>query len=125
MTEYRSEDQKSYLLSSFYWGYAAGQLPAIALTKWLPSKNVFAFSIILASIFTILLPAFAAHSYVWCLTLRCLTGLAESAAFPAAFCLYNSWVPSSERTVMITVVMAGLYMVPNALITYYTLWFIN
>lgn len=114
---HRSEDQRGYLLSSFYWGYAVGQIPSVLLTNYIPAKNIFALSIVLASLITILLPWAAEHSFGLCLAGRTLTGLAESAAFPAAFHMYKSWVPSSERTIMITTVMAGIYMVRISIIT--------
>lgn len=81
------------------------------LTRYMQAKDLFVASIILASIFTILLPVAVEYSYSWALVIRTLTGLAESAAFPAAFQLYKHWVPSSEKTIMITCVMAGIYMV--------------
>ena len=78
------------------------------------AKDLFVTSIIIASIFTILLPVAVEYSYSWGLVIRTLTGLAESAAFPAAFQLYKNWVPASEKTIMITCVMAGIYMVRTA-----------
>jgi sugar phosphate permease len=105
-----TEDQHGIMLSSFYWGYAAGQLPSIFIVHRFGAKYVFAGSIFLAAIMTIILPMAAEVSYFAALVLRALTGLAESAAFPATYHMYPKWVPADEQTSMITVVMSGLYL---------------
>lgn len=107
----RSEGQREYVLSSFYWGYAFGQLPSILLSRHVSAKYLFGFSIALASICTLAIPVAAGSSLQLCLLLRAMAGLAESAAFPAAFHLYKSWITSSEKTIMIATVMSGMYMV--------------
>lgn len=111
----RNADQRGWLLSAFYWGYTVGQIPSVMLVKYMPAKNLFVLSIAMASLFTLLLPWASEQSFHLGLLARALTGMAESAAFPSAFYLYKSWVPYSEKTIMITVVMAGIYMVRVAL----------
>lgn len=105
------EYREGLLLSSFYWGYASGQLPSnYIIQRTGAAKWAFAFSIITASTLTILLPIIAHSSYHLCLVFRAGIGIAESAAFPAAFNLYPKWIPPNEQTLMITCVMSGLYM---------------
>ena len=102
-----NEYREGLLLSSFYWynqidvmcikftnhfcsieirGYASGQLPSnYIIQRTGAAKWAFAFSIITASTLTILLPIIAHSSYHLCLVFRAGIGIAESAAFPAAF----------------------------------------
>lgn len=105
-----TEDQRGLMLSAFYWGYAAGQLPSALLVQITGAKYLFAASIFFAAFLTILLPIAAEFSFGAALFLRAITGLAESAAFPATFYMYPKWVPAEEQTSMITMVMSGLYL---------------
>ena len=106
------------MLSSFYWGYSLGQIPAVLLTKYIPARHLFAISILMASLFTILMPIAVQQSYYWGLLVRAATGIAESAAFPCVFQLYNYWVPNSEKTIMITLVMSGVYLVSTKIVSH-------
>mmetsp|Transcript_4847 Transcript_4847/g.7378 ORF Transcript_4847/g.7378 Transcript_4847/m.7378 type:complete len:554 (-) Transcript_4847:25-1686(-) len=105
-----TEDQHGVMLSAFYWGYAVGQLPSAFIVQQCGAKPIFAWSILLASILTIILPVASEWSFSAGLIVRAFTGLAESAAFPATFHMYPSWVPEAEQTSMITCVMSGLYL---------------
>ena len=81
-----SENQKGLVLSAFYWGYAAGQLPASRLAQMYGAKWIFAFSILIPSVLTLLVPVVARYSFELALVLRMSIGFFESASFP---CMYH------------------------------------
>eukprot|EP01038_Epipyxis_sp_PR26KG_P017930 gene17930-25087_t len=49
-----SETQKGLVLSSFYWGYAAGLLPSSRLTQIYGAKWIFGLSVLIPSALTML-----------------------------------------------------------------------
>mmetsp|Transcript_19811 Transcript_19811/g.36886 ORF Transcript_19811/g.36886 Transcript_19811/m.36886 type:complete len:574 (-) Transcript_19811:40-1761(-) len=103
--------ERGFMLSSFYWGYTFGQLPSNYIVQRTgAAKMTFACSIFFASLLTILLPFAADISFQTCLVTRACIGLAESAAFPAAYNMYPKWIPANEQTIMITCIMSGLYL---------------
>lgn len=125
-----SEDEKGYVLSSFYWGYAAGQIPAVLYAKKYGARGLFGLSVLITSILTILMPLAAntslgrdwsmplflwninaSCSFVgWALFLRMMIGFFESASFPAVFYFLPFWVPKDEKTIMIPCILSGVYI---------------
>eukprot|EP01035_Chromulina_nebulosa_P022315 gene22315-28899_t len=59
-----SDIEKGYVLSSFYWGYALGQIPASIYTQLYGAKWLFGFSILIPSILTLLVPIASTTSLV-------------------------------------------------------------
>jgi ACS family glucarate transporter-like MFS transporter len=95
--------QLGYLFSAFGWSYAIGQIPGGWLLDRFGSKRVYAVSIGLWSIVT-MLAAFAGvltttvvASVAFLFVLRFLLGLVESPAFPANNRVAIAWFPTSER----------------------------
>jgi MFS family permease len=44
------------------------------------------------------------------LFIRVLIGLFESATFPCVFHFFSSWVPTSEKTILIPIILCGVYV---------------
>lgn len=92
-----------YLFSAFGWSYVLAQLPGGWLLDRYGSKMVYAGSIFLWSIFTLLqggvnlLTTTAASAVVVLFALRLLVGLAEAPSFPANGRIVAAWFPASER----------------------------
>ena len=102
---------KGLIFSSFYVGYAIGQIPSAFMTHWYGAKYLFGFSILLGSLFTLLFPFVIKHSFVAGFFWRMLTGLAASATFPSCYYFYKSWIPIPEKTVMVSTILSGVYLV--------------
>jgi MFS family permease len=98
------------VLSSFYWGYALGQIPSVLFAQIYGAKWLFGFSVLFTSIFTLFVPIAAESSVGWTLCLRCLIGLFESASFPAVFYFFPFWVPRNEKTFLIPFTYCGMYV---------------
>jgi ACS family glucarate transporter-like MFS transporter len=90
-----------YIFSAFSWAYVACQLPGGWLLDRFGSKRVYAASIFLWSLFTLLVGAvgFLAGltAIVALFTLRCLVGAAEAPSFPANSRIVAAWFPANER----------------------------
>lgn len=107
-----TEVQKGYVLSSFYWGYAIGQVPVsyLMLSGMISAKLVFGISVVVPSILTLLVPVCARHSFGMALVIRGLIGFIESASFPCCFHFYNFWIPLQDKTLMIACLLSGTYV---------------
>lgn len=110
-----SDSEKGVILSSFFWGYTLGQVPAVLIAQSFGPKNIFGAGILLPSIFSLFIPLAASYSMTLVLCLRFGMGLFNSVAFPCAYCFFSSWVPSSAKTTMIPTVYCGVYVVTSLL----------
>ncbi|SAL76856.1 d-galactonate transporter [Caballeronia terrestris] len=91
-----------YIFSAFSWAYVLSQLPAGWLLDRFGARRVYAASIFLWSLFTLLQSAIglagsAAAAVTTLFVLRFLMGAAESPAFPANAKVVASWFPTAER----------------------------
>lgn len=102
-----SETIKGLVLSSFFVGYLAMQVAGGWLAHRIGGKIVLGFAVIWWSIFTILTPAAAFISLTALIITRIALGLGEAVAFPASFALFSKWVPPTERSRAIAVLLSG------------------
>ena len=90
-----------YVFSAFGWSYVIAQVPGGWLLDRYGSRLVYAFSIIIWSIFTLMqgwvgfLGAGTAIAMLF--ALRFLVGIAEAPSFPANARIVAAWFPSNER----------------------------
>lgn len=105
-----TEEGKGYVLSAFYWGYAAGQIYAAEVVHYFGAKNTFGFSILLSGIVTLFVPVASEASYGLTLFIRCLVGLCESAIFPSVYQFIPVWIPLEEKTLMVPFIYSGSYI---------------
>ncbi|MBN6531721.1 MFS transporter [Acinetobacter pittii] len=91
-----------YIFSAFGWAYVIGQIPGGWLLDKFGARRVYFWSIMLWSLFTILLgfvdilgsiPLIIASLFL----LRFLVGLSESPAFPGNSQIVAAWFPTKER----------------------------
>jgi MFS family permease len=107
-----TEIQKGNVLSSFYWGYTAGQIPAsyLMMNGTLSPKWTFGLAVFIPSVLTILVPFFARSSFHMALFIRMLIGFVESATFPCCYQFYTIWIPLRSKTFIIAVLLSGTYL---------------
>ncbi|HEY4079974.1 MAG TPA: MFS transporter [Burkholderiaceae bacterium] len=92
-----------YVFSAFGWSYVIAQLPGGWLLDRFGSKKVYAYSILLWSVFTMLqggisfLTATAGTAVVVLFALRLLVGAAEAPSFPGNGRIVAGWFPANER----------------------------
>lgn len=104
-----SLNDQGLVLSSFFWGYAVGQIPGGRLAHRYGAKRVFALSILIPAVLTLLFPIACELSFGLALTLRALTGLCASPTFPCCFNFFYKWVSDKERPSVISTVISGMY----------------
>jgi ACS family glucarate transporter-like MFS transporter len=102
-----------YVFSAFGWAYVIAQLPGGWLLDRFGSRPVYAASILLWSLFTLLQGAvgFLAGGLLAAtlFTLRLLVGLAEAPAFPGNSRIVAAWFPSGERATAAAIFNSGQY----------------
>ena len=91
-----------YIFSAFSWAYVLCQIPAGWLLDRFGARRVYAASIFLWSLFTLLqssigLAGSAAAAVTTLFMLRFVMGAAEAPAFPANAKVVASWFPTKER----------------------------
>ncbi|KAL7294280.1 hypothetical protein TKK_0012295 [Trichogramma kaykai] len=102
------EYTQGIILSSYFWGYAATQIPFGRLAERLGGKYIFGMSIFVPSILTFLMPIGIEWGESTALiVLRMLMGVASGAMFPACSTLISYWSAPEERTKMCTIIFAG------------------
>lgn len=90
-----------YIFSAFGWAYVICQLPGGWLLDRFGSKRVYAWSIFLWSLFTLMVGGITLFSatiaVVLLFSLRFLIGAAEAPSFPANSRIVAAWFPANER----------------------------
>ncbi|XP_011178027.1 putative inorganic phosphate cotransporter [Zeugodacus cucurbitae] len=105
-----SEKTKSYLLSSFYWGYCVTQIPGSQLAHRFGGKITLLCSVVLSAILALLTPL-SVRLGDWQLfcALRVCQGLIQGSTFPSGHTLLSKWVPAEERSTLGTFCYTGVY----------------
>ena len=106
--------QMGYIFSAFSWAYVMAQIPGGWLLDRFGARRIYAVSICLWSVFTLLqawVGVFASMGAVMTalFMLRFAVGLAESPAFPANAKVVASWFPTAERGTASAIFNAAQY----------------
>lgn len=104
-----SEDQRGLILSSFFWGYAAGQVPFSKLAQYIGAKPIVMMSIFVPGALGFLFPYIARESFPAALFARVLIGLFSSGLYPSVYHLFPHWIPPDESTVLVPLATCGNY----------------
>ncbi len=90
-----------YVFSAFGWAYVLGQIPGGWLLDRYGSKNIYALTILLWSVFTLLhgyVGSFSGKTAVILLfALSFMVGLCKAPSFPANSRIVAAWFPTKER----------------------------
>eukprot|EP00112_Aurelia_sp_Birch-Aquarium-sp1_P022091 Seg611.11 transcript_id=Seg611.11/GoldUCD/mRNA.D3Y31 product="Vesicular glutamate transporter 1" protein_id=Seg611.11/GoldUCD/D3Y31 len=96
------------VLGSFYYGYMFLQVPGGYFAMKIGGTKIYGFGVLFASIFTLFTPP-AARSSVWALVaLRVAEGLSLGVMLPCNHQIWSYWAPRSERTILVTIALAGM-----------------
>jgi ACS family sodium-dependent inorganic phosphate cotransporter-like MFS transporter 5 len=87
-----TEQQKSMILSSFFWGYVVTQIPGGQLAKNVGGKVMLLVAIALCSLLNLLTPLFASFGFEAVVALRVVQGLCQGCIFPSTHTLLAKWV---------------------------------
>ncbi|EFA02691.2 hypothetical protein TcasGA2_TC008412 [Tribolium castaneum] len=96
------ENQRQELIGIFFWGFALTKIPSGRLAEVIGSRKVTGYSMLLASLLTILTPWISYSNYYILLSSRVLMGFLVGASWPAVMPLAARWVPPHEQTIFIS-----------------------
>lgn len=103
-----NEQTKSYILSSFFWGYVITQIPAGQMAQRFGPKVLLLFSLGVCSLLALLTPWFAhIGGSQLVIALRVVQGLCQGFVFPSTHTMLSKWAPVSERGTLGTYAYAG------------------
>lgn len=101
-------NNKSMILSSFFWAYIVFQIFAGYLGRKYGTKKFLLGTVFIDSTACILIPIvaekFGAHGVMVC---QIIEGLMQGFLFPSVHNIIGSWVPPSERSLLSTTTYIG------------------
>jgi len=103
-----SDTTKGLVMSSFFIGYMLFMAPSGWLANRIGGKVVLGAAVLWWSLFTLLTPTAAAVSLSVLIAARIAMGLGEAAMFPSAYNLYGRWVPATERSRAVALLIGGI-----------------
>ncbi len=104
-----SNKDKGWVLSAFLVGYLFSGIPGGFLSSRYGGKRVMTFAALFWSLFTVLTPWAAYHSYTALVACRVFLGVAEGMAWPAVHQLMSVWFPAAELGRAISFFTSGSY----------------
>ncbi|HKE43251.1 MAG TPA: MFS transporter [Steroidobacteraceae bacterium] len=103
-----TQTTKGSVLSAFFIGYLLFMIVSGWLARRYGGKRILAAAVVIWSVFTLLTPWAAQHSIAMLIAARIGLGIGEAAVLPAAFELFNVWVPAAERTRSVARFLSGV-----------------
>ncbi|XP_018793707.1 PREDICTED: putative inorganic phosphate cotransporter isoform X2 [Bactrocera latifrons] len=104
-----SEQTKSYLLSSFFWGYFVTQIPGSQLARKFGGKITLLLSIVLSGLLALLTPlSVRLGDWQLLFALRLCQGLLQGSTFSSTHTLLSKWIPAEERSSLGTFCYSGM-----------------
>jgi len=103
-----SDTVKGFVLSSFFVGYLLLQIGSGVLANRIGGKVVLGVAVVWWSVFTILTPPAAFMSLGVLIAARIALGLGEAATYPATWALFKHWVPPTERSRSVSILLSGI-----------------
>lgn len=101
------EYEQNMILGCFFWGYVLTELPGGRLAEVIGGHRVFGYSMLSASLLTLLTPFAAKLDYMAVVVLRVLLGLMLGATWPAIHPMTARWIPPTERSKFMSNMMAS------------------
>ncbi len=101
------EKRQGIVLSSFFFGYLALQIPGGNLAERRGGRFVFGLGVLFTCVFTLLTPIAAKLDFYALIVVRIMTGLGEGVTFPAMHAMLSHWAPKDERSRLGCVVYTG------------------
>ncbi|XP_019845822.2 putative inorganic phosphate cotransporter [Bactrocera dorsalis] len=104
-----TEEQKSYIISSFYWGYVVTQFPGGYLSRRFGAKIVMSVGVFASSVCSLVTPYLVCWGgwQIFCV-IRILQGLCQAALFPAIHEHIAKWSPPRERNLLGALTYSGV-----------------
>ncbi|XP_063690191.1 sialin-like [Bolinopsis microptera] len=105
-----SQEQQGYVLSSFFWGYWATQLPGAVICCYFGASKVFGIGLFIAILATFLCPFISGVNFWLFIALRLFIGLGQGVTFPVALNIIATWAPTSQFATFSALSSGGQYL---------------
>ncbi|XP_054714428.1 sialin-like [Uloborus diversus] len=102
-----SPEIEGLALGAVYYGQLVGFLPGGRLAELYGGKRTLIVFLLLASVFTTLIPVAARLSVVAFIACRFLVGIGTAPVIPVLFYMISRWIPESERSFNASFILAG------------------
>ena len=90
-----TKSDMTWIQSAFFWSYALAQVPSGWMSDRFGARGIYAFYIVLWSVFTGLIGM--AHGFMFLAMMRLGCGLWQAGAYPTSAALLGRWVPINRR----------------------------
>ncbi|UJR08726.1 hypothetical protein I4U23_012983 [Adineta vaga] len=104
-----STKTQGYILSSFFYSYAATQIPAGFLATTLGGRFLFGTSVGLCAFLTLFTPLCAHMGPTALIILRILEGFASGFIYPSLHFIWSKWAPKDDKSKLATIAFSGSY----------------
>ncbi|KAL0275646.1 UNVERIFIED_CONTAM: hypothetical protein PYX00_003443 [Menopon gallinae] len=98
---------QNIILGCFFWGYICTELPGGRLAEVFGARRIFGYSMLSASILTLLTPVACSVSHIAVIALRVVLGFMLGATWPAIPPMSAKWIPPMERSKFMANMMAS------------------
>ena len=105
-------EMQGILLSSYYYGYAAGQVPGGVLAGKFGGKRIMGISMMISGLATLLTHIAAITQVGLLIFVRIFIGLVAGANYPSAMVLMGYWSYESENTLLVALATTGAKISP-------------
>jgi ACS family sodium-dependent inorganic phosphate cotransporter len=102
-----TEYEQNMILGSFFWGYVLTELPGGRMAEMIGARPVFGYSMLLASMVTLLTPMAAKIGFYCIIFCRVFLGFTLGVTWPAILPLAANWIPPNERSKFMANMMAS------------------
>ncbi|XP_050326869.1 putative inorganic phosphate cotransporter [Bactrocera neohumeralis] len=103
-----SEQTKSLLLSSFFWGYVLMQIPGGQLAHRFGGKVMYLYGVGISGFLALFTPLSAQlGNWQFICAIRFLQGFCQGSLYPSTHTLLAQWAPPAERGILATICYSG------------------
>ncbi|XP_070208371.1 sialin-like [Littorina saxatilis] len=102
-----SNTMQGFVLSAFYYGYFATQIPGSLMARRLGGKNLISMALAGSAALALLTPLSARLHVGVLIAVRVLQGCLQGIVFPAVTVMFSKWVPHKERSRLVAFSFAG------------------
>ncbi|XP_052832455.1 sialin isoform X1 [Octopus bimaculoides] len=102
-----SNNLQANILAGYFYGYILTNILGGILADKYGTRNILGFSLVSASVLTLLQPSLSRISGYFTLVLRILTGLVSGPMFPSIQSLFGRWAPPLESSALLGLIFSG------------------
>lgn len=99
------------MVGAFYYGYWILQVPGAWIAMKLGATRIFGYGVLLSSLLALVTPVATRFHLLALVGVRVAQGLVLGVTYPCVIAIWANWAPPLERSTMVTITMAGKYLI--------------